>query len=126
MKTVEDFGEAHVVGGRAYVPLDRTFASSIDGSRSYLVFITPEGDSRGLYVTGKSTSGFTVRESMGGSSSLAFQYRIVAHPYGDTTARMAFVPEKNRRPMVFASNEYDPKFIRSRLLTPAILHSLQR
>jgi hypothetical protein len=126
MKTVEDFGEAQIVGGHAYVPLDRTFASSIDGSRSYLVFITPESDSRGLYVTGKSTSGFTVRESMGGSSSLVFQYRIVAHPYGDTTARMAVIREKNRLPTVFASNENDPKVIRSRLLTPAILQSLQR
>jgi hypothetical protein len=63
---------------------------------------------------------------MGGSSSLGFQYRIVAHPYGDTTARMAVIREKNRLPTVFASNENDPKVIRSRLLTPAILQSLQR
>jgi hypothetical protein len=91
MKSIEDFGEAQLVNGQGYVPLDRTFASSIAQDRSYLVFVTPEGDSHGLYVTAKSLSGFTVRESESGRSTLAFQYRIVAHPYGATAVRMAAI-----------------------------------
>jgi hypothetical protein len=43
----------------------------------YRVFITAEGDSRGLYVRRKSTASFEVRECQGGKSSIAFSYRIV-------------------------------------------------
>jgi len=93
--TVEDYGEAQLANGQGYVPLERTFATSIARDRSYLVFITPEGDSRGLYVTGKSLSGFTVRESRGGRSTIGFTYRIVAHPYGDTGVRMAALARKS-------------------------------
>jgi hypothetical protein len=85
---MEDVGEAQLVNGQAVVPLERTFASTIDTSRPYLVFITPEGDSRGLYVSTRSLAGFVVRESMNGHSNVAFQYRIVAHPYEDASARL--------------------------------------
>jgi len=90
--TVEDFGEAQLVNGQAVVGLDRTFASTIDRSRSYLVFVTPEGDCNGLYVTGKSSGAFTVRELRGGRSTVAFQYRIVAHPYRDDSGRLPLAP----------------------------------
>jgi hypothetical protein len=53
-----------------------------------MVFITPEGDSRGVYVTAKTSLGFTVRENQGGQSTLAFSYRIVAKPYGEHPARL--------------------------------------
>jgi hypothetical protein len=96
MKSVEDFGEAQLVNGQGYVPLDRTYASSIAHDRSYLVFVTPEGDSHGLYVTEKTLSGFTVRESQSGRSTLAFQYRIVAHPYGSAAVRMAAIAPRSR------------------------------
>jgi len=86
--TMEDVGEGRLVNGQATVPLERTFASTIDTSRPYLVFITPEGDSRGLYVSTRSLAGFVVRESMNGHSNVAFQYRIVAHPYEDASARL--------------------------------------
>jgi len=89
--TMEDFGEAQLVNGQANVPLERTFASTIDRSRSYLVFVTPEGDCNGLYVTGKSASGFVVRELKGGRSTVAFQYRIVAHPYANNAARLPVI-----------------------------------
>jgi len=41
------------------------------------VFVTPEGDCRGLYVHRKRSSSFEVRELAGGKSSIAFSYRIV-------------------------------------------------
>jgi hypothetical protein len=71
----EDFGAAKLTRGRAIVKLDADFAKVI--KREYHVFLTPEGDCRGLYVRRKSAANFEVRELMGGKSSIAFSYRIV-------------------------------------------------
>jgi len=89
--TREDTGTAQLVGGKAYVRLDPAFANVIDTRRAYAVLITPEGDSRGLYVDSKSKDGFTVRENMGGTSTLTFDYRIVAKPYGVNAPRLPMV-----------------------------------
>jgi hypothetical protein len=91
LPTMEDVGEAQLVAGTAYVRIDPAFANVIDRRASYLVFITPEGDSNSLYVTNKTPAGFVVRESHGGRSTLAFQYRIVAKPYDITAARLPMV-----------------------------------
>jgi hypothetical protein len=72
----EDFGVAKLKGGRAVVKLDTDFAKTIKPG-DYRVFLTPEGDCRGLYVRSKSAKGFEVRELQGGESSVAFSYRIV-------------------------------------------------
>jgi len=87
VRTLEDVGEGQLTHGQAAVSLERTFASAIDGRRSYLVFITPQGDCNGLYVTQKSPLGFIVREH-NGESNIAFDYRIVAQPYGSPAQRM--------------------------------------
>ena len=89
--SMEDFGEAQLVNGRAYVRLSADFANVVDQNASYLVFITPEGDSRGLYVTQKTRAGFEVRENGDGKSTLAFSYRIVAKPLGANAERLPFV-----------------------------------
>lgn len=86
--TMEDVGEGQLVDGRTYVALDPSFANVIDPPSSYFVFITPEGDNRGLYVADKTLHGFSVRESQGGHSTLPFSYRIVAKPYGANQARL--------------------------------------
>ena len=86
--TMEDFGEAQLIDGQAYVRLDPAYANVIDGHATYMVFITPEGDSRGLYVTQRSAAGFAVRENQAGRSTLAFTYRIVAKPYADNSPRL--------------------------------------
>jgi hypothetical protein len=85
---VEDFGEAQLTAGQAYVSLKQAIAATIDARVNYMVFITPEGDTRGLYVTQKTPAGFVVRESQGGRSDAAFSYRIVAKPFGSTTASL--------------------------------------
>jgi hypothetical protein len=77
--TLEDFGQGTLTRGAGHVSLDRTFASTID-THSYLVFITPHGDSHSLYTTALTGEGFDVRESERGRSSLAFDYRIVGRP----------------------------------------------
>jgi hypothetical protein len=84
----EDNGSAQLINGVAHVRLDPAFANVIDTHKSYLVFITPEGNSHGLYVTDKTAAGFTAHENMGGTSTLAFDYRIVAKPFGVTAPRL--------------------------------------
>src|SRR5262249_7730126 len=72
----EDFGRAKLRRGRAMVKLDADFAKVIKPG-DYRVFLTPEGDCRGLHVRRKSAASFEVRESQGGKSSIACSYRIV-------------------------------------------------
>lgn len=94
--TMEDFGEGQLVDGRAVVRLDPRFASTIDRSYRYLVFLTPQGDSNGLYVAQKTADAFLVREhdetphlrERRASSNVVFDYRIVAQPYGPAAERL--------------------------------------
>jgi hypothetical protein len=89
--TMEDFGEAQLANGAAYVRLDPSFANAIDASKSYLVFITPDGETKGLYVAVRSAGGFEVRENGGGRSNVQFSYRIVAKPFGADAPRLPLV-----------------------------------
>lgn len=73
----EDFGKAQLVNGRATVQIEPEFALTVL-TTDYHVFLTPYGDSRGLYVTNQTSTGFEVREQGGGTSSVSFSYRIVA------------------------------------------------
>jgi len=72
----EDFGRARLAGGVANVALEPEFASLV-ARGEYMVHLTPEGDSRGLYVARRDATGFEVREAQGGTSSLPFTYRVV-------------------------------------------------
>jgi hypothetical protein len=73
----EDFGTAKLKRGIAEVKLRPDFAKLVRRD-DYHIFLTPLGDSQGLYVSRKSSAGFQIREQQGGTSSLAFSYRIVA------------------------------------------------
>jgi hypothetical protein len=91
----EDFGSGRLANGAATVTLDPTFMQTVTTTSEYHVFLTPEGDCRGLYVDRKTASGFEVHEIGGGQSNVAFAYRIVAVRRGyesvrleDMTARM--------------------------------------
>jgi hypothetical protein len=81
----EDVGSASLRKGQATVSLDPTFAGVITSDK-YHVFLTAQGESNGLYVSRKTTTGFEVREQSGGSSNVDFSYRIVALRK-DTTSR---------------------------------------
>jgi hypothetical protein len=72
----EDFGAAELRRGRVTVKLDADFAKVIKRG-DYHVFLTPRGDCRGLYVRRQSGASFEVRELAGGTSGVAFSYRIV-------------------------------------------------
>jgi hypothetical protein len=73
----EDFGDGRLMAGVAQVQLEREFASVITQD-NYRVFLTPAGDCKGLYVSGKDANGFVVRELQGGVSNVPFSYRVVA------------------------------------------------
>jgi hypothetical protein len=105
--TIEDVGEARLIGGRAIVRFDRDFASTIDRNVGYLVFLTPMGDTRGLYVRLKTPAGFEVRETQGGRSSLLFDYRIVARPLGANSDRLPLAPLERRKYLPMPSSGDD-------------------
>jgi hypothetical protein len=91
---MEDFGSGTLERGVAVVKLDQAFAETVSGTADYHVFITPNGDSKGLYVIGKTTAGFEVHESGGGTSSVSFDYRIVAKRRGYESQRLTDVTER--------------------------------
>jgi hypothetical protein len=90
--TIEDTGTSRLMNGEGAVRFDAAFARTLDLRQGYQVFLTPDGDTRGLYVATKYEGGFIVRETEHGRSSIAFDYRVVAHPYGANEARL---PELN-------------------------------
>jgi hypothetical protein len=90
--TIDDVGSAHLTAGSASVALHPDFARVIDPNAAYYVFLTPLGDTRGLYVSEKSPAGFQVRETQGGRSGISFDYRIVAHPLDASGDRLSAAP----------------------------------
>lgn len=105
----EDAGSGKLSGGSATVVLDPTFLQTISGSVDYRVFLTPTGDSRGLFVTNKTPGSFEVREQGGGTSNIAFDYRIMAKRKGFENRRLAEItrhPNQFRaRPAVAGSQQ---------------------
>ena len=89
----EDFGSGKLANGVARVALDPTFAETVNTGVEYHVYITPNAESEGLYVSNKTTQGFEVRESHGGRSNIAFDYRIVAKRSGYESVRLADAPK---------------------------------
>lgn len=85
----EDFGSGQLSNGFAVISLEPTFAQTINADVEYHVFLTPNGDSRGLYVAAKTSTSFEVREQGGGASSIGFDYRIVARRKGYENVRLA-------------------------------------
>ena len=90
----EDFGSGALSNGAATVKLDPTFTQTVNTETEYHVFLTPNGDSKGLYVSQKTATSFEVREQGGGASSVAFDYRIVAKRVGYEKIRLADVTER--------------------------------
>jgi len=100
LPTIEDVGSASLTNGVGVVRIDPAFASTIEPNTSYHVFLTPNADSRGLYIAQKTPSGFIVRENEGGRSTLAFDYRIVATPLGTSRSQRLSVIRSDRAAVV--------------------------
>ena len=91
---VEDFGSGALNGGVATIRLEQRFAKTISGQADYHVFLTPAGDCEGLYIANRTATSFEVRELKSGSSSVSFDYRIVAHRKGFEAARLPDLTRK--------------------------------
>lgn len=78
----ERFGRSTLVDGQATVRLDAAAAAIVRAGGEYYVFLTPEGDSQGLYVSERGPAEFAVREQQPGTSNLPFSYRVVLRPGG--------------------------------------------
>ena len=74
----EDFGADQLSNGAAIIRLEPVFAETVNTEVDYHVFLTPNGDCKGLYISRKTPTAFEVRELGGGTSSVSFDYRIVA------------------------------------------------
>ncbi|HWG20185.1 MAG TPA: hypothetical protein VG225_06610 [Terracidiphilus sp.] len=93
----EDYGSGQLVSGVAEVTIDPAYAQTVNTSTEYHVFVTPDGDCEGLYVTARTATGFEVRELHQGASNVAFDYRIIALRRGYETTRLADVTNATPR-----------------------------
>jgi len=84
----EDFGSGTLQDGAVTIALDATFAQTVSPETGYHVFLTPNGECEGLYVSQKTAKSFEVHELRSGKSSVAFDYRIVARRKGLETLRL--------------------------------------
>jgi hypothetical protein len=85
----EDAGSGQLSSGMAVVNIESVFGETINTGVEYHVFLTPNGDCKGLYVAQKSAASFTVKELGGGASSIVFDYRIMAKRKGLEQIRLA-------------------------------------
>ena len=104
----EDAGTARLSHGLAHVELEPLFGQTVNTGMEYHVFLTPDGDCKGLYVSAKSAGGFDVRELGGGTSSIAFEYRIMAKRVGYENLRLSDVTEKRKQRMDRLANLHRP------------------
>ena len=111
----EDFGSGHLESGVGTIAFEPTFAQIVNTGSDYHVFLTPEGECRGLYISNKSATGFEVHELGGGQSNVAFSYRIVALRRGyenvrleDKTAMMATMKDNMPKPSAIPAKQWTP------------------
>jgi hypothetical protein len=90
----EDAGSGQLSNGSASIALDPTFAQTVNAGVEYHVFLTPNSDCKGLYVSQKTASSFDVHELGGGTSSIAFDYRIMAKRRGYENVRLEDLTEQ--------------------------------
>ena len=85
----EDAGSGHLSNGEAVINLEPVFGQTVNTGVDYHVFLTPNGDCKGLYVAQKSATSFLVRELGSGTSSVDFDYRIMAKRKNYENIRLA-------------------------------------
>jgi hypothetical protein len=93
---IEDYGSGQLSSGSATVTIETAFAETVNTGVEFHVFLTPGGDCKGLYVTNKTANSFEVHELGGGTSSIPFDYKIVAKRRGFETQRLVDVTERMR------------------------------
>ena len=105
---LEDAGSGQLANGSVRIELDSAFAQTVNAGVEYHVFLTPNGDSRGLYVSRKTATSFEVHEQGGGASSIAFDYRIMAKRKGYETVRLEDLTERFKQPAAAPQKKRPP------------------
>jgi hypothetical protein len=104
----EDFGTGTLSDGKASILVDQLFASAVDLNSNYHIFLTPLGNSNGLYVFNQTPNSFEVREANGGQANISFHYRIVAKRKGYEESRFETVTiEELPQPARSEGSSYD-------------------
>ena len=93
----EDYGSGQLSNGSARIDLEPTFGQTVNTDLQYHVFLTPNGDCKGLYVSQKSPASFEVHELGGGTSNVAFDYRIIAKRKHYENVRLADFTERSKK-----------------------------
>jgi len=77
----EDYGIGQLINGIGQIAIDPIFANNITVNNEHplKVFIQLEGNCKGVFVTNKTATGFTVIELQNGSSNVSFSWHIVAN-----------------------------------------------
>jgi len=96
----EDFGTGQLENGQAVVQIERVFAQTVNTDMGYYVFLTPNGECNGLYISKKNRDCFEVQELGGGTSTITFDYRIVAKRRGYENLRLEEFTEPKESPEV--------------------------
>ena len=91
---MEDYGTGVMERGVALVKIDPAFAKTISETPDYHIFLTPNADSESLYVINKTATSFEVHEAKGGTSSLTFDFKIVAKRRGFEAQRLVDVTDR--------------------------------
>jgi hypothetical protein len=94
----EDYGSGQLSNGSVRIDLESTFAQTVNTDLDYHVFLTPNGDCKGLYVSQKSPTSFEVHELGSGTSSVAFDYRIIAKRKNYENIRLADFTKQFKSP----------------------------
>lgn len=78
---LDDYGQGQLINGVAIIKLDEIYTHTIlvNDKHSLRVFVQLEGDCKGVFVTEKTSQGFTVKELDNGKSNVSFTYRVVAN-----------------------------------------------
>jgi hypothetical protein len=106
---LEDAGSGQLSNGSARIELDPAFSQTVNAGVEYHVFLTPKGDCKGLYVTQESPTGFGVRELSGGTSSIAFDYRIMAKRKGYENVRLEDLTGRFKQPEALRQKTQRPR-----------------
>jgi Collagen triple helix repeat (20 copies) len=73
--TAYNRGKAQLVNGTAHITFDASYAKIL--GEDPIVTVTPMGESNGVYITSVDKTGFTVKESKGGTSTVEISWIAV-------------------------------------------------
>jgi hypothetical protein len=77
----QDYGSGALINGKVHIMIDPILAKNIVVNEQHplRVFVQPEGDCKGVFVTNKTQYGFDVIELGGGQSNIPFSWSLTAN-----------------------------------------------